>query len=53
VLHFIELLHGLPPMTERDAVADPLSGALDFELPNFDRLILPLRTDCPYALGLA
>ena len=53
VLHFIELLHGLPPMTERDAVADPLSGALDFAHPNFDRLILPLRTDCPYALGLA
>jgi phospholipase C len=50
VLHFIELLHDLPPMTERDARADPLSGALDFRSPNFDTLILPLRTDCPYGL---
>jgi phospholipase C len=53
VLHFIELLHGLPPMTDRDARADPLSGALDFQHPNFRKLILPYRTDCPYALGLA
>src|SRR5262245_60052896 len=53
VLHLIELLHGLPPMTERDAAADPLSGALDLENPNFDRLILPYRKDCPYELGLA
>ena len=53
VLRFIELLHDLPPMTERDAQADPLSGALDFEDPNFDKLVLPYRTDCPYELGLA
>ena len=53
VLHFIELLHGLHPMTERDALADPLSGALDFDRPNFDKLILPYRRDCPYELGLA
>jgi phospholipase C len=53
VLHFIELLHGLSPLTERDAGADPLSGALDFEHPNFERLVLPYRTDCPYSLGLA
>jgi phospholipase C len=53
VLHFIELLHGLSPLTERDARADPLSGALDFEHPHFDRLILPYRADCPYSLGLA
>jgi phospholipase C len=52
VLHFIELLHGLHPMTERDARADPLSGALDFKRPNFDKLILPFRRDCPYELGL-
>lgn len=30
VLKFIEDLHGLEPMTERDAQADPLSGAFDF-----------------------
>jgi phospholipase C len=51
VLRLIELLHGLDPLTERDAAADPLSGALDFEHPNFERLILPYRTDCPYPLG--
>jgi phospholipase C len=48
VLRFMELLHGLDPLTERDANADPLSGALDFEEPNFEKLILPLREDCPY-----
>jgi phospholipase C len=53
VLHLIELLHGLEPMTMRDELADPLSGALDFEHPDFDKLILPYRTDCPYELGLA
>lgn len=53
VLHFIELLHGLSPLTERDAGADPLSGALDFGHPNFEQLILPYRADCPYSLGLA
>jgi phospholipase C len=52
VLHFIELLHGLPPMTDRDAQADPLTGALDFEEPNFEKLILPYRTDCPYGIDL-
>jgi phospholipase C len=30
VLRFIEELHGLRPMTDRDARADPLSGAFDF-----------------------
>jgi len=53
VLHFVELLHDLSPLTERDALADPLSGALDFEHPNFEGLILPYRTDCPYSLGPA
>jgi phospholipase C len=48
VLAFIEQLFGLDPMTDRDAQADPLSGAFDFEHPNFDKLILPLRQDCPY-----
>jgi len=52
VLRFIELLFGLQPMTERDANADPLSGAFDFEHPNFKKLVLPLRQDCPYGTTL-
>jgi hypothetical protein len=45
-------------MTERDADADPLSGAFDFANPRFKKLVLDLRTDCPYgttaaSLGLA
>ena len=48
VLAFIEHLFGLDPMTERDRTADPLSGAFDFANPNFDKLVLPLRQDCPY-----
>ena len=49
VLRFIEDLHGLKPMTERDRQADPLSGAFDFDQePRLDPLILkPL--DCPSA----
>jgi phospholipase C len=52
VLAFIEQVFGLDPMTERDANADPLSGAFDFEHPNFDKLLFPLRTDCPYGTTL-
>lgn len=49
VLKFIEELHGLKPMTERDARADPLSGAFDFTAkPRFEKLILEPR-DCPSA----
>jgi phospholipase C len=48
VLAFIEQLFGLEAMTERDANASPLAGALDFENPRFKKLILPLRQDCPY-----
>ena len=48
VLAFIEQLFGLDPMTDRDAEAEPLSGAFDFENPRFDKLVLPLRDDCPY-----
>ena len=44
MLAFIEQLFGLEPMTDRDAEADPLSGAFDFEHPNFDKLVLPLGT---------
>ena len=47
VLRFIEELHGLKPMTDRDANADPLSGAFDFTAkPNAEKLILEPR-DCP------
>jgi phospholipase C len=47
VLRFIEQLHGLDPMTERDGQADPLSGAFDFEQePRTKKLILSQR-DCP------
>jgi phospholipase C len=49
VLRFIEELHGLKPMTERDANADPLSGAFDFERPpRTRRLLLDYRRDCAY-----
>lgn len=53
VLAFIERLFGLEPMTERDASADPLSGALDFANPRFKKLVLPLRADCPYGTTFA
>jgi phospholipase C len=33
VLRFIEELHGLPSMTDRDAQASPLAGAFDFSQP--------------------
>jgi phospholipase C len=47
VLGFIERLHGLEPMTERDASADPLTGAFDFtQAPRTEPLILS-RRDCP------
>jgi phospholipase C len=46
VLRFIERLHGLKPMTDRDKRADPLSGAFDFTSePRSRRLILEPR-DC-------
>jgi phospholipase C len=48
VLAFIEQIFGLEPMTHRDAQADPLTGAFDFENPRFKKLVLPLRDDCPY-----
>jgi phospholipase C len=49
VLHFIEQVFGVPPMTKRDRTADPLSGAFDFSgQPNLRRMILPYRKDCPY-----
>ena len=47
VLRFIEDLHGLKPMTDRDRQADPLTGAFDFsQEPRLDPLIIEPR-DCP------
>jgi phospholipase C len=49
VLRFIEDIFGVKPLTLRDRQADPLTGAFDFTAPpDMDRLILPLRSDCPY-----
>jgi phospholipase C len=49
VLRFIEEIWDLPSLTERDARADPLTGAFDFSAePRTQKLILPLRQDCPY-----
>jgi phospholipase C len=47
VLRFIEDLHGLQPMTDRDAQASPLAGAFDFTQP--PRLAYPRlhERDCP------
>jgi phospholipase C len=49
VLKFIEEIWDLEPLTDRDAQADPLTGAFDFSAPpDLRKLILPLRQDCPY-----
>lgn len=54
VLKFIEDLHGLPSLTDRDANANPLSGALDFaDPPRLDPMVLPLNQDCPYGTTVA
>lgn len=53
VLAFIQQLFGLEPMTERDGRANPLLGAFDFENPRFEKLVLPLRQDCPYGTKLS
>jgi hypothetical protein len=47
VLRFIEDLHGLDPLTDRDAQASPLAGAFDFTQP--PRLDVPKlhERDCP------
>jgi phospholipase C len=51
VLAFIEGIFGLPPLTERDRGADPLTGAFDFgSPPRLETLVLPYRRDCPYGL---
>jgi phospholipase C len=53
VLAFIEQLFGLEPMTDRDAEATPLTGALDFENPNVKKMVRPLRSDCPYGTSFS
>ena len=51
VLAFIEQLHDVKPLTERDANADPLSGALDFtQEPRLDVPDLEER-DCDAAMA--
>jgi phospholipase C len=53
VLAFIEQVYGISPLTERDAEADPLSGAFDFSSePRMQRLVLDYREDCPYGTDL-
>jgi phospholipase C len=48
VLKFIEDLHGLKPLTDRDARANPLRGAFDFtQEPRLDPLVLKPRSPCP------
>ena len=47
VLKFIEELHGLEPMTDRDAQADPLSGAFDFtQEPRIDPFLTGRAATC-------
>jgi hypothetical protein len=44
VLRLIENMFDVPPMTERDRQADPLSGAFDFsQKPHMKKLILQTR----------
>ena len=52
VLAFIEDTFHVKPLTQRDKAADPLSGAFDFQHPDFSRLILDYRKDCPYGSDL-
>ena len=46
VLKTIEVIHGLPPLDERDAKAQDMLGSFDFEQEPLDPLILEER-DCP------
>ncbi|HEY7282573.1 MAG TPA: alkaline phosphatase family protein [Actinomycetota bacterium] len=52
VLAFIEKTFHLKPMTARDKRADPLSGAFDFKHPDYAKLHLDYRSDCPYGSDL-
>jgi phospholipase C len=54
VLRFIEDLHGLKQLTDRDAQASPLAGAFDFsQPPDLKPLVLKLRDDCPYGTSFS
>jgi phospholipase C len=48
VMRLIEVLHGLKPLTSRDAAANDLLGAFDFTQQPLPPLIRPTRT-CPTA----
>jgi hypothetical protein len=52
VLAFIEKAFHLKPLTQRDKTADPLSGVFDFQHPDFSKLVLDYRSDCPYGSDL-
>jgi phospholipase C len=53
VLAFIEKNWGVKPLTQRDAQADPLSGAFDWDREELaEPLTLPYRDDCPYGSDL-
>ncbi len=41
ILKFVEAVHGLPPLTQRDAMASNLFEAFDFSQPSRPPLILP------------
>ncbi len=49
VLKFIETAYGLPSMTERDAAADDMTGAFDFEseIDPADRKLILEPRECP------
>jgi phospholipase C len=54
VLKFIEDLHDLKPLTDRDEQASPLAGAFDFtDPPNPKPLVLKLRDECPYGTSFS
>ena len=53
VVRLIEDAFELPTLTDRDAAADPLSGALDLDGPAREPLVLPLREDCAYGTTAA
>jgi hypothetical protein len=52
VLAFIEKTFHVKPLTNRDKRADPLSGAFDFQHPDYSKLHLDYRSDCPYGSTL-
>ena len=47
VLKFIETVHGLDPLTDRDAQADPMLAAFDFDQDPSDRQLILEERPCP------